>query len=164
MLRGTWISSGSELESYLEQPQCWYLPLFFQYRVPQRNTSLLLLYFAASSCHGLCFEQKGTFVASFPCFASHKVSPEKENSQDVNCTIWEEKRTFLWGVPIPISHHFWCVSIQEVKEGENGGSGNSASIGIYVGTLLTKWHGAINRTSAFSLERKLPKIQTFNNL
>ena len=150
MLWGTWISSGSELESYLEQ-KCWYLPLFFQCRVPQRNTSLLLLYFAASSCHGLCFEQKGTFVASFPCFASHKVSPEKENSQDVNCTIWGGKRAFLLlGSAIPILHHFWCVSIQEVKDGENERPSNCASTSMYVGTLPTNRHGAINRTSAFS--------------
>ena len=81
-------------------PKCWYLPLFFNVGC-HSATSLLLLYFAASSCHGLCFEQKSAFFASFPCFASHKVSPEKENSQDVNCTIWGEKRAFLW-VPIPI--------------------------------------------------------------
>ena len=75
-------------------PKYWYLPLFFNVGC-HSATSLLLLCFAASSCHGLCFEQKATFFAPFPCFASHKVSPEKENSQDVNCTIWGEKHAFL---------------------------------------------------------------------
>ena len=149
MLWGTWISSGSELESYLEQ-KCWYLPLFFNVGC-HSATSLLLLCFAASSCHGLCLEQTAAFFAPFPCFASHKVSPAKENSQDVNCTVWGGKRAFLLlGSAIPILHHFWCVSIQEVKDVENESPGNSASTGIYVGTLLTNCYGAINRTSAFS--------------
>ena len=50
---------------------------------------------------------------------------------------------------IPILRHFWCVAIQELKSGENESPCNSASTGIYVGTLLTNWHGAMNRTSAF---------------
>ena len=39
-----------------------------------------------------------------------------------------------------------------------------ASTSIYVGTLPTDRHGAINRTSSFSLGKKIPKTQKFNNL
>ena len=31
-------------------------------------------------------------------------------------------------------------------------------------TLPTKWCGAINRTSSFSLKKKIPETQRFNNL
>ena len=60
--------------------------------------------------------------------------------------------------------YFWCVVIQEVKDGENESPCNCASTGFYVRALPTKWHRAINRTSASSLGQKIPETQKFNDL
>ena len=59
--------------------------------------------------------------------------------------------------------NFWCVAIQEVKPGENESPCNGASTGFCFRTLPAKWRGAINKTSLFSLGKKIPETQRFNN-
>ena len=58
-------------------------------------------------------------------------------------------QSMYWGNKY-VLRNFWCVAIQEVKDGENERPGNCASTSMHVGTLPTNRHGAINRISTFS--------------
>ena len=51
---------------------------------------------------------------------------------------------------------------QEIP-GENESPCNGTSTGFCFRTLPTKWHEATNRTSSFSLGKKIPETQRFNN-
>ena len=93
-----------------------------------------------------------TCVSSQLCWACH-VLPH--NKKVTGPTQWGNGYFF---------RNFWCVAIQEVKVDDLERPCNGASTGFCFRTLPTKWRGAINRTSSFSLKKKIPKTQRFNNL
>ena len=85
------------------------------------------------------------------CWACHFLPRGKKVTGP---TYWGSKYFF---------RNFWCVEIQEVKPGENESPCNGASTDFCFRTLPTNWRGAINRTSSFSLKKKIPETQRFNN-